>query len=380
MTRIERYKKNKEARLNGKYNGAPLFHSFPRLGRLIPAIPRGMQIMTLAGSGVGKSQSTIGISVMTIYDLIKNHNYKARIYIFLLEDPITLFEDRLFCHILYTKYNISVDPMYLNSARHDILSEDIEALFNDVDKIVEDILKYCILIDNIYHPTGLYKYLRTESGKLGTHFYEDKIFTYKNEDGSTYEKVTKVYVRYEPKDPDEHVIIVVDNLNNLAEESDKETKIKGSVRDSMGKWCRDYARLQICKHWGWTVWNVAQTALESDRQQFNMMRGEQIIEKLEPNLSALGDNKVISRDHHLVLALFSPSRFGITMYEGYDIGKLDDTFRSLIILKSNFSISNRKIGLFFNGASSYFKELPKLTEMTTEVYNEIAEFRKKQNH
>ena len=51
--RLARYKQAKENRLAGKYNGAPLFDSFPRLGEIVPVIPRGMQIMTLAGNGVG---------------------------------------------------------------------------------------------------------------------------------------------------------------------------------------------------------------------------------------------------------------------------------------------------------------------------------------
>ena len=64
---IERYREAKKRRLEGKFNGAPLFHSFPRLGTLIPAIPRGSQVMLLAGSGTG-----IGIYfvILNIYYVI----------------------------------------------------------------------------------------------------------------------------------------------------------------------------------------------------------------------------------------------------------------------------------------------------------------------
>ena len=80
-------------------------------------------------------------------------------------------------------------------------------------------------------------------------------------------------------------------------------------------------------------------------------------------IKSLRDNKL----HHLVLALFSPARFGIKEYEGYNIDLLGDNFRSLIVLKSNFSISNVKVPLYFNGACSYYKELPKV--MTQNDYN-----------
>jgi hypothetical protein len=51
--RLERYRRAKQDRIDGKFNGAPLFFSFPRLGELLPVIPKGKQIMLLGGSGVG---------------------------------------------------------------------------------------------------------------------------------------------------------------------------------------------------------------------------------------------------------------------------------------------------------------------------------------
>ena len=89
------------------------------------------------------------------------------------------------------------------------------------------------------------------------------------------------------------------------------------------------------------------------------MKGQAIVEKVEPNLASLGNNKEVSRAHHLILALFAPARFAIKEYEGYDITRLGDNFRTLIVLKSNFSISNVKLPLYFNGSCSYYTELPK---------------------
>ena len=44
------------------------------------------------------------------------------------------------------------------------------------------------------------------------------------------------------------------------------------------------------------------------------------------------------------------------------ISKLDDKFRSLIILKSNISKSNVEIPMYFNGACSLIREMPSLNE------------------
>lgn len=368
--RLLRYKKAKQDRLEGKYNGAPLFFTFPRLAEYIPVIPRGKQLMILGGSGTGKSQSWVGLVLMPIYNLIKNKNYKAHFHIFLLEDPLELLEDRLFCRVLYLKSGkkIQVDPLELNSMKKEIIGSDAEALFDEVDKIVEDILSYCTVYTNQYYATGIYKTLRTVSGELGEHVWETRDFTYKKSDGSTYTEPTKVYKEYKPNDPEIHNIVIADNLNNFSEENDKEAGRKLTVRECMNRWCRDYSRLQITKHWNWTVVNIVQSAMEADRQQFDLLRGKQIIEKVEPNMSSLGESKIIARDCHLILALFSPSRFGISEYEGYDIDKLGDKFRALLVLKSNFGLSNIKFPLYFNGAVTYYEELSKSSEIDYKKY------------
>lgn len=372
MKRLERYAKAKANRLEGKYNGAPFYHYFPRLGKILPTIPKGKQIMVLGGSGTGKSHFWLGFYIITLYKLIKEKKYKAKIFIALLEDPKEMFEDRLFCAIFYLKYKIRIDPLDLNSMKENYLSDNIISKFEVVDKIVDDVLIHCEIVENIYNATGIYKWLRTESSKLGEHFYEDRIFSYKNENGEEYTKTVKVYKEYIPNDEDLHCFVVVDNLNNLAEETDKSTGRTLTQRECMTRWCRDYGRLQIVKHWDWTILNVMQTAIEFDKKQFDM-KGKSIIEKLEPNIAALGENKVISRDHHLIMGLFTPSRFGIADYEGYNISEMGDLFRSIIIVKSNICTPNIKLPLYFDGSASYYRELPKDLDMMD--YNEIKQFK-----
>jgi len=368
--RLERYRKAKQDRLEGKFNGAPLFYSFPRLGEDVPVVPRGKQLMILGGSGTGKSQSWIGLVLMPIYNLIKNKGYKAKFHVFLLEDPLELFEDRLFCRVLYLKSGkkIQIDPLELNSMKKTLIGSDVESLFEEVNAVVEDILSYCTVYTSIYNATGIYKTLRTVSGELGEHVWETRDFTYKKSDGSTYTEPTSVYKEYIPNDSELHNIAIIDNLNNFSEEFDKKANRQLSVRECMNRWARDYGRLQITKHWNWTTVSIVQSAMESDRQQFDLMRGKQIIEKVEPNLSSLGESKVIARDMHLILALFSPARFGIEAYEGYDITRLKDKFRALLVLKSNFGISNIKFPLYFNGAVTYYEELPKTNEINYKLY------------
>ena len=75
----------------------------------------------------------------------------------------------------------------------------------------------------------------------------------------------------------------------------------------------------------------------------------------------------------IVLGVFSPSRYGISTYEGYNINRLGDNFRSLIILKSNLSATNIEIPYQFHGACSLLRELPKAVDLPIEEYNKIEQ-------
>jgi hypothetical protein len=61
----------------------------------------------------------------------------------------------------------------------------------------------------------------------------------------------------------------------------------------------------------------------------------------------------------IVLGLFSPFRFGITEYFGYDITKLKDHIRFLEVVVNRNGEMGGILPLFFDGAVCDFKELPK---------------------
>lgn len=374
--RKEFYLAEKKNRELNKVNGIPWFYIFPKLGSIIPSIPRGYPILWTANSGVGKTQSWIAIFVYTIYQLKKKFphlNIKIKLVIALLEDTKEMLIDRLFSMILFDLYKIVVDSHDLHSLRENPLSQDIIEKLDTVQKEIDFILEDCEIIDSIYNPTGLYKWARNISNVLGKH--KNKNLNFSNEDGTTYQK--EVYSHYEPNDPNIQVLFIVDNLNNLQQEIEGEEGSKRLLteRETINKWTRKYVRLQITKHWRWTVINIIQQSSDSEKQQFNF-KGETIIEKIKPSLDGLGNSKECQRDHFLVFGLFAPNRYGITQYpevNGYNIERLCDNYRSLIILKSNLSSTNIEIPFYFNGACSILKELPKSNDKDIEKWYKYAE-------
>ena len=76
---------------------------------------------------------------------------------------------------------------------------------------------------------------------------------------------------------------------------------------------------------------------------------------LKYRIKSLYDNKLAD----IVLGLFSPFRFGITEYLGYDITILKDRIRFLEVITNRDGEMGGILPLFFDGAVCDFRELPK---------------------
>src|SRR5690606_33399785 len=122
--------------------------------------------------------------------------------------------------------------------------------------------------------------------------------------------------------------------------------------------------------YNYTIVGVQQQAADSEKQQYTN-QGESIIDKLKPSQDSLGDCRLVGRDVNLMIGLFAPSRYKISKYEGYDISRLKDHYRELLILLNRDGSGFCSDHLLFHGAVNYFRELPSYDKMTDEVYKAI---------
>ena len=81
---------------------------------------------------------------------------------------------------------------------------------------------------------------------------------------------------------------------------------------------------------------------------------------LKHGIKSLCGNKLAD----IVLGLFSPARFGITEYFGYDITQLKDHIRFLEVIVNRNGEMGGILPLWFDGAVCDFKELPKPDDKT----------------
>jgi hypothetical protein len=372
--RKQAYLELREDREKGIVKGIQLGHVFPKLASIIPVLPPGYQMLWTANSGVGKTQTWMGIFLYSLYKekKLKLTNTKTILVITLLEDTKEMFIDRLYSMMFYELYKIRIDNFSLQSASQ-ILPKEYIPLLDNVEKEIEFLLGDCEIIDNVYNPTGLYRWCRSISNKYGTHHNKMKEFI--EEDETTHKKTVttkEVYSHYETYEKNIQFLLIVDNLNNLQQESKNGVLL--SQLETINTWTRNYCRLQISKHFKWCIINIIQQNSDSEKQQFTQS-GKTILNRIKPSLDGIGNSRESVRDHYIVFGIFAPDRYAIEKYPdeyGYDISLMRDNFRSLIILKSNLSVSNIEIPLYFDGGCSLVRELPALgSPKLQQIYNSI---------
>lgn len=357
--RIEQIKKIKEIRDKGDLLCLPYHLSFPRLSKFIPGIIRGLMYKVTAGSGVGKTQLTKQLFVIAPLEYLKknpNSNIKLKIFYFALEESEQEFIDSLIVNALAYKFSIRSDTMTLKGLRKEYPDDKLMSMIEKVEPDVQYYMDHIEVVDSVSNPTGMYKYCRTYSEKAGKHIWKDKEFFRKDEHGNTIKSLEKVYDKYIPNDPNEHVIVIGDHISLITEEYDKKFDRYLTKHQAMAKWSTHYCRGQMTKHWGWTVVNVQQQEQSSEKQHYTNT-GKSVVSKTEPTLDGLANNKEIQRDDYIVISLYSPDRFSFEEYHGYNIIRMRDTFRVIKILKNRLGVPNKYVPLLFDGATNRFLEI-----------------------
>lgn len=358
--RIEELKLIKAIRDKGEYLCIPYYKTFPKLSNFVPGIVKGIMYKVTAGSGVGKTQLTKMLFVIAPLEYIRNNpntKVKIKIFYFALEESEEEFIDSLICNVLAYKHNIRIDVMTLKGYRENYINDDIMGKIQQCEEDVEFYMQHIEVVDSVSNPTGMYKYCRTYSEKVGKHIWEDVEFTKTGKDGTTERSIEKVYKEYIPNDPDLHVICITDHYSLITQEFDPKFNNVLTQHQSMAKWSTHYCRGQMTKHWGWTCVGVQQQEQGSEKQHYTNT-GESVVSKTEPTLDGLANNKEIQRDDYVIISLYSPDRFGFDEYHGYDIALMRDTFRAIKILKNRLGIPNKYVPLLFDGATNRFVELP----------------------
>lgn len=374
---FEEIQANKKNHDEGYFNCIP-FSGMSRLERFIPGIEQDTYYLITANSGVGKSKLTRSLFVQNPFSYLKNNpdtDIELSIKYFSLEESRKKIVLTEISKYLFENHQLNISVKELQSrGRYNTLEQSTLDKIKEAAEYVNDFLSKVDIIDNIRNPTGIYKYVRNYAMEIGKYYDKDnKPLTEQehkdiiNSRGEAYKKISY----YKKNNPKHYVIILVDHISLLEAES-------GLTQwQTISKFSSDYC-LRFRDKFGFIPVVVQQQASAKEQIEYNY-RGESIEEKLEPSLDGLGDNKTTQRDANVIIGLFSPDRYSITEHQGYDITYFRDMYRSITILKDRDGVANKKLSLFFNGATDFFKELPhpEEEEQIQRVYEYISRLRQR---
>lgn len=350
--------------LEGRINCIPI--PFPRFSNYYYGLERGRYNIFTANQKVGKSKFADNVCMYHPLLYAKEHpdEIQVKILYFTLEMSK---KDKLYeylSHLLMQLDNIRISPKDLKSTSKDKpVSEDILNLLKS-DRYQEYIRYFkdnVTFEDQIKHPTGILKRCEAFAKQYGHWKYKEgkvKISSGEYADGTV-----KDYFEYD--DPKLYLIVILDNFSNLELESGL---IKRDNIDRMSKYCislRDEYSLCI---------NVIQHQAQAQEGIENFK-----LNKLEPSSDGVADCKTTTRDVNAIFGLFNPAKFDIPVYpynNGYDINRLKNYARFVKILEDrDGGDSGSYVGMFFDGATSTFIELPPLKDTENlEKFYKLAEF------
>ena len=299
-----------------------------------------------AGQKTGKSQF---LSFMFLYNPILYAYYnpsqiRVKIFYAPLEESKEKVVMRFMRYLLFllSDHKIRVTHHELTSARagHPVNDEILAILESEEYQKILSFFEEHIVFMQAKNPTGLYKELVKYAVNNGERVTEKvKI---KNEFGD--EQEVNKFVRYIPKDPDEYVIIAIDHVSLLQEESGKDK------RQTIRKWS-EYC-MELRDYYRYIPVNVQQQSIEiMGNEAFKLNR-------IRPTPAGLSDCKDTRYDVNVMLGLSNPYAMEVPSYMGYDITKLKDNQRFLEVMLSRDGTANAVKALYFDGAVSFFSELP----------------------
>ena len=168
---------------------------------------------------------------------------------------------------------------------------------------------------------------------------------------------------YTQDDEDEFRVIILDNAANILPEKGADTKTLA---------------IEKMSKYGITLRKQLNYIFVLIQHQAQAQEGIENIklDRMRPTTDGLGDCKTTSRDANIVLGLFSPYKFKKKEYNGYDITKFEDYARFMEVLEDrDYGANGHICSMFFDGATSNFKELPKTDDTVglEKYYNYIRQ-------
>lgn len=338
---------------------------FDRLSEFYGGFTKSSITAITASSGVGKTKFVKYLTVHNVLRRTHKTNIKVKIFYFALEENATDFWLSFIASYLYQQYKINVSVAQLKSIGKYNIDANLLEKIKEAERYITALQESVECIDFIRNPTGILKYVKSyfDNPAVGEYIYTEL------PDGR------KIMSGYKYKSDDLWVFCVIDHISLLSNELIPEAKTKYTSYQTFDLMVKDYVLEIFSKKLQMVNVIVHQQTPSSEKAQYTN-KGHLIEERIEPSLEELHINKGVHQDYEIVMGLFNPSRYDIETHNGYDVSILGKNYRCLKFLKDrHYGLENASLGLYFQGASGFFQELPRAEVMNTGNYYE--EYREK---
>lgn len=353
MNLIPRVLSNLEDRrqrvLRGDINCIP--SPFKNFQQDFPGIEQGKFYCISGASKSGKSQLASFLFLYTpiLYAYYHPEQLRVQIFYFPLEETPEKITIRFMCHLLYILSNkkIRVSPMKLQSVnKGNPVDKEILDLLNTLEyRSILDFYEEHVHFISERNPTGCWKTVNRYAQEAGTTHRKTVVIENK-ETGVKQNK--EVFDYYEPKDPDEYVIVLWDH------QSLTELERGMSLKECIDKLSEYF--MVFRNHYNYIPVMIAQQ--NSETISLDAFKSN----KIRPSLAGIADSKNVGKDCSVMLGITNPYAFEVPKYpvgnNGYDITRLRGYARFLEVVLNREGESNGLLALYFDGATNYFAPLP----------------------
>jgi hypothetical protein len=342
----EENKRRRERILEGKFNCLPF--PFVRFRKKYPGVEQGKLIIISANQKVGKSKLADYLFIYEpLFYMIEHPELKVKVLYFSLEMSAKEKYNEFLCHLLWRLDGIHIDTRRLRSVDEPCDEKILQLLESEkYQKYIQAYENMVIFNDTDKNPTGIKIFCWEYAKKHGKFNY----ITVETENPITGEKEErKVYDPIKPytqDDEEEYRFIIMDNAANVVVEKGLKDQ-----REAIERVSKDGIELKKKLNYIYVlIQHQAQATEGLEAIKMDMMI---------PSAAGLGNNKETSRDVNCLMGLYNPEKYGKKEYLGYNLTKLKNFCRFLVISEDrDYGAGGSICPLFFDGAVSAFAELP----------------------
>lgn len=334
-------KEKRENIINGSVNCIP--SPFPGFKNDFIGFEQSSYITITSYSKGGKTQFTLYLLFEALMYVINNGTIDLKVFYFPLEEDDEKILLRFESFLLFKLNKIRISPRDLRStdANKPVDPHILELLESDEYQLYINAFEKHFEFNKIGNPTGMYRLCKQYALDNGTVY--TKKYKARNEFGEIEER-DGAFDYYVPNNPNRYVIMVVDHCSLVNVEGGL------SLKESLDRLSKYMVELR--NNYGFTPIMIQQQSTENESNDSIKLKN------IRPSVRGLSDSKYTGRDTNILLGLFSPFKFGLQEYYGYDISKFKDRIRFLEVCISRDGECGGLKALYFDGATCTFQELP----------------------